>query len=149
MKRRPPPIPDLSEAPRRKRGLSAEERALWENVAKQIKPLRKKFRALKNQAAAGSEVATVPVPMLRPGAPLQNLTWSERPHDSDARDQRDDPAEDRGVAVVSRYQCRVSRRRQHLHRMQDQEQANRPVRNPARVIEHDREHDEIAGAHHA
>jgi DNA-nicking Smr family endonuclease len=71
MKRRPPPIPDLSEAPRRKRGLSAEERALWENVAKQIKPLRKKFRALKNQAAAESEVATIPVPMLRPAVPLK------------------------------------------------------------------------------
>jgi DNA-nicking Smr family endonuclease len=71
MKRRPPPIPDLSEMPRRKRGLSAEERALWENVAKQIKPLRKKFRALKNQAAAESEVATIPVPMLRPAAPLK------------------------------------------------------------------------------
>src|SRR5215212_9829435 len=73
MKRRPPPIPDLSEAPRRKRGLSDEERALWESVAKQIKPLRKKIRALKNQAAAEaeSEVATIPVPMLRPAAPLK------------------------------------------------------------------------------
>ena len=73
MKRRPPPIPDLSEAPRRKRGLSAEERALWESVAKQIKPLRKKIRALKNPAAgeAESEVATIPVPMLRPPAPLK------------------------------------------------------------------------------
>jgi DNA-nicking Smr family endonuclease len=71
MKRRPPPIPDLSEMPRRKRGLSAEERALWESVAKQIKPLRKKFRALKNQAAAESEVATIAVPMLRPAAPLK------------------------------------------------------------------------------
>src|SRR4051794_29263132 len=67
MKRRPPPIPDLSEMPRRKRGLSAEERALWESVAKQIKPLRKKFRALKNQAAAESEPATRGAPP--PGAP--------------------------------------------------------------------------------
>ena len=40
----------------------------------------------------------------------------------------------------------VLRRRQRLHRMQDQEQADRPVRNPARIIEHDREHDEIAEA---
>jgi DNA-nicking Smr family endonuclease len=42
MKRQiPPPV---SEAPpsRRKRGLSEEERALWETVAGQIKPLRKK-----------------------------------------------------------------------------------------------------------
>jgi DNA-nicking Smr family endonuclease len=71
MKRRPPPIPDPSEAPRRKRGLSEEERALWENVAKQIKPLRKKFRAPKNQAAAESEVATIAGPMPRPAAPLK------------------------------------------------------------------------------
>ena len=30
--------------PRRKRGLSEEERALWESVAKQVKPLRKRHR---------------------------------------------------------------------------------------------------------
>ena len=35
------PMPDLSAALRRKRALSAEERALWESVAKQVKPLRK------------------------------------------------------------------------------------------------------------
>ena len=35
-------IPELPEPPRRKRGLSEEERALWESVAKQVKPLRKK-----------------------------------------------------------------------------------------------------------
>ena len=33
--------------PRRKRALSEEERALWESVAKQTKPLRKKPRAAK------------------------------------------------------------------------------------------------------
>jgi DNA-nicking Smr family endonuclease len=41
------PIPELSASPRRKRALSAEERELWESVAKQIKPLRKKLRAAK------------------------------------------------------------------------------------------------------
>ncbi|HEY5131034.1 MAG TPA: Smr/MutS family protein [Bradyrhizobium sp.] len=41
-----PPVP-----PRRKRSLSDEERALWESVAKQTKPLRKKPRAAKPQAA--------------------------------------------------------------------------------------------------
>jgi DNA-nicking Smr family endonuclease len=74
MKRRPPPIPSLSEAPRRKRGLSEEERALWESVAKQIKPLRKKSRAVKTQVAAteaASEIATKPVPTSRPGALLR------------------------------------------------------------------------------
>jgi DNA-nicking Smr family endonuclease len=68
MKRRPPSIPDLFETPRRKRGLSDEERALWESVAKQLKPLRKKSRELKNQAVAlevESEIATNPVPMPR------------------------------------------------------------------------------------
>jgi DNA-nicking Smr family endonuclease len=35
---------------RRKRALSEEERSLWESVAKQVKPLRKKPRAAKSQA---------------------------------------------------------------------------------------------------
>jgi DNA-nicking Smr family endonuclease len=38
-------------APRRKRALSEEERSLWESVAKQVKPLRKKPRAAKPQSA--------------------------------------------------------------------------------------------------
>jgi DNA-nicking Smr family endonuclease len=50
--KRPPLIPELSAPPRRRRSLSEEERALWESVAKQIKPLRKKLRAAKAQAAA-------------------------------------------------------------------------------------------------
>jgi DNA-nicking Smr family endonuclease len=42
--KRPPraSIPQLSDPPRRKRILSEEERALWESVANQAKPLRKK-----------------------------------------------------------------------------------------------------------
>jgi DNA-nicking Smr family endonuclease len=39
--KRPPPILD---PPRRKRTLSEEEHALWQSVARQIKPLRKKHR---------------------------------------------------------------------------------------------------------
>jgi DNA-nicking Smr family endonuclease len=38
-------IPQLSDPPRRKRSLSEEERALWESVARQAKPLRKRHRA--------------------------------------------------------------------------------------------------------
>jgi DNA-nicking Smr family endonuclease len=38
-------IPEILDPPRRKRALSEEERALWETVAKQTKPLRKKPRA--------------------------------------------------------------------------------------------------------
>ena len=45
-------IPELPVPPRRKRGLSEEERALWESVAKQVKPLRKRPRALKPPTAA-------------------------------------------------------------------------------------------------
>jgi DNA-nicking Smr family endonuclease len=41
---KPPRPPELPVAPRRKRALSDEERALWESVAKQIKPLRKRAR---------------------------------------------------------------------------------------------------------
>jgi DNA-nicking Smr family endonuclease len=46
--KRPPPILD---PPRRKRALSEEERALWESVAKQTKPLRKKMRVTEPLAA--------------------------------------------------------------------------------------------------
>jgi DNA-nicking Smr family endonuclease len=46
-----PSITTLGTPPaRRKRSLSEEERALWESVAKQIKPLRKKSRIPKQQA---------------------------------------------------------------------------------------------------
>jgi DNA-nicking Smr family endonuclease len=44
---------------RRKRALSEEERALWENVARQIKPLRKKPRAAK--LAVGAPVVESPI----------------------------------------------------------------------------------------
>jgi DNA-nicking Smr family endonuclease len=57
MKRRPTQIPDL--APRRKRGLSEEERALWESVAKQIKPLRKRGRVAKPLTALPEAEAPV------------------------------------------------------------------------------------------
>jgi DNA-nicking Smr family endonuclease len=51
MKRRSStPISEPAPPPRRKRGLSEEERALWESVAKQTKPLRKKPRAVKVEA---------------------------------------------------------------------------------------------------
>ena len=46
MKRPPRPlVPQLSDPPRRKRVLSEEERALWESITKQAKPLRKKHPA--------------------------------------------------------------------------------------------------------
>jgi DNA-nicking Smr family endonuclease len=53
--KRPPQLLEFSVAPRRKRGLSEEERALWESVAKQIRPLRKKPRIPKAQAVSPAE----------------------------------------------------------------------------------------------
>jgi DNA-nicking Smr family endonuclease len=57
MKHRPPPIPESIVGPRRKRALSEEERALWETIAKQVKPLRRKPRAPK---ASGAPVEELP-----------------------------------------------------------------------------------------
>jgi DNA-nicking Smr family endonuclease len=45
-------IPELSAPPHRKRALSEEERALWESVAKQTKPLRKRARTTKPPVAS-------------------------------------------------------------------------------------------------
>jgi DNA-nicking Smr family endonuclease len=59
MKRPPPPMPETCAVSRRKRALSEEERVLWESVAKQIKPLRKKPRAPKAQSAAAVEELSI------------------------------------------------------------------------------------------
>ena len=65
MKRRTS-IPELPSPPRRKRGLSEEERALWESVAKQVKPLRKRHRAPKAAAASPEETKIAPKPVASP-----------------------------------------------------------------------------------
>jgi DNA-nicking Smr family endonuclease len=64
--KRPPSRSDLdiSDQPRRKRALSEEERVLWESIAKQINPLRKKARLAKAQA--------VPLAEKRPAAPVKS-----------------------------------------------------------------------------
>jgi DNA-nicking Smr family endonuclease len=70
-------IPELVDPPRRKRALSEEERALWESVAKQTKPLRKKPRVAKaaQQAEAPAAVKPVvalpPVPHAKPMRPIK------------------------------------------------------------------------------
>jgi DNA-nicking Smr family endonuclease len=69
--KRPPStsIPELPAAPRRKRSLSEEEHALWESVAKQTKPLRKKPRSAKAHADspdAEGPVAAKPVASPKP-----------------------------------------------------------------------------------
>jgi DNA-nicking Smr family endonuclease len=60
--------PDLDPAtppPRRRRALSEEERALWDSVAKQIKPLRKKAR----KPPMAPPVEEKPAPLHRAVAP--------------------------------------------------------------------------------
>jgi DNA-nicking Smr family endonuclease len=72
MKRRTT-IPELPLPPRRKRGLSEEEVTLWESVAKQVKPLRKRHRALPKPPVASPEAeakaAPKPVASSKPPAP--------------------------------------------------------------------------------
>ncbi|MCP3415604.1 Smr/MutS family protein [Bradyrhizobium brasilense] len=80
--KRPAPIPDLSAPSRRKRALSEEERALWESVAKQVKPLRKRPVAAKAPAAA-SDPAThhaiaKPIPV-KPATTVKAAP-AQRPH---------------------------------------------------------------------
>lgn len=56
MKRMPPEPP----TPRRKRGLSEEDRALWDSVARQIKPLRRRVRLTAIEPDAAADVAVTP-----------------------------------------------------------------------------------------
>jgi len=71
MKRTPSnSIPELPAAPRRKRSLSEEERALWESVAKEIRPLRKKPRAGKPGAVSAEAATTAAAKPETPPKPL-------------------------------------------------------------------------------
>ena len=72
MKRQPSTsiIPQLPPSPRRKRALSEEERALWERVAKEIKPLRKKPRSAKTEAASAEAETTAAA---KPETPPKSL----------------------------------------------------------------------------
>jgi len=72
--KRPPEIHEFARA-RGKRSLSEEERALWDSVARQIRPLRKKPRVAKAGAApvpdlaAKSPISTRPMPSVPPPKP--------------------------------------------------------------------------------
>jgi DNA-nicking Smr family endonuclease len=67
MKRRPSsPILEVPEPPRRKRGLSEEDRALWESVAKQVKPLRKRRASKPSLVTADVDGKAVPKPATSP-----------------------------------------------------------------------------------
>ena len=77
-------IPELSAPLRRRRALSEEERALWESVAKQTKPLRKKPRAAKPleiSPAAETPLVAKPAasPKPLPSAKIQRVPKPEAP----------------------------------------------------------------------
>ena len=72
------PIPDEVPQPRRKRGLSEEERALWESVAKQVKPLRKRARAATAHAAELQMLAPAARPAAAPKPHLSVQTVSPK-----------------------------------------------------------------------
>jgi DNA-nicking Smr family endonuclease len=63
-------IPELPATPRRKRDLSEEERALWESVAKHVKPLRKRHRVAKPAVAAEAETKVA----VRPAVSSKHVT---------------------------------------------------------------------------
>lgn len=104
MKRRTT-IPELPLPLRRKRGLSEEEHALWESVAKQVKPLRKRHRAPKPPVATPAIEATAapksaaapkpsaPAPVISPPRPepprLAPIGRRERSHLSRGRKEID------------------------------------------------------------
>lgn len=79
--KRPPLIPDLPTPPRRKRSLSEEERALWESVARQAKPLRKRHRASKSDfAAPPTEAPVAAKPEAAPKShPAANIPRAPKP----------------------------------------------------------------------
>jgi DNA-nicking Smr family endonuclease len=121
--RRPPsdPIPDQSSLPQRKRGLSEEERALWESVAKQVKPLRKRHRSAKphagepqTEALAAGKPAPAPKPHVpvhtaipkKPAAPpLAPLGRRERSKLSRGRKEIDDRLDLHGMTQVRAHRA--------------------------------------------
>jgi DNA-nicking Smr family endonuclease len=59
----PPPVS------RRKRALTREEAELWESVANQARPLRKRARPVKSEPDLGEEMPAKTEPLLRPKSP--------------------------------------------------------------------------------
>ena len=81
MKRSSTPTPDLPAAARRRRSLSEEERALWESVAKDTKPLRKKPRVTKAPANSHAADGQAAVKLVEPSLmkPIPSDKISQRP----------------------------------------------------------------------
>ncbi|TMJ61188.1 MAG: DNA mismatch repair protein MutS [Alphaproteobacteria bacterium] len=118
MKRSSTPPPDLPAAARRRRSLSEEERALWESVAKDTKPLRKKPGATKAQAnshaADGPAAVKLAESSLKPFTsdkisqrpappPLAPLARRERAHLSRGKKQIDARLDLHGMTQTRAY----------------------------------------------
>jgi len=108
MKRARPP--DLTPPPsRRRRALDAEERALWDNVTKQIKPLRK--RKSKESAAALEAAEDVPTPQAVKAKPkTARVTESPAPAVVAARPKAPPPL----VALGRRERSHLARGRKEI-----------------------------------
>lgn len=119
--KRPRPIPELEPPRRRKRVLSEEEHTLWESVAKQIKPLRKRPRSVKAQeeevppgakpvtatsAPRSIKVAPVSKPSPPPSAPpLVRLGRRERSQLSRGRKEIDARLDLHGMTQTRAHQA--------------------------------------------
>jgi len=115
MKRLPPSSDELPVAPRRRRALSEEERALWESVARQLKPLRRNPRRTKIQAdepaaappgirSATSSRPIAPTPAPKPSKPavppLASIGRRERTRLSRGRSEIDARLDLHGMTQV-------------------------------------------------
>jgi DNA-nicking Smr family endonuclease len=115
MKRRlPSSLPDLSEPTHQhKRLLSEEERALWDSVARQTKPLRKKARLAKaahaKSSAAKPLVARPPASPARAVQAVAKLAAPARPIPSPPPVQPAKPTAPPLVALGRRGRARLSR----------------------------------------
>jgi DNA-nicking Smr family endonuclease len=96
------PLPDVPVQPHRKRSLSEEERVLWDSVARQVKPLRKKPRTAKLAALA-------PAP-----AAIAKLTSSPRPASTVHAPKPSKPAMPPLAPIGRRDRAKLSRRRDEI-----------------------------------
>ena len=99
--KRPPILPDLSAPSRGRRHLSEEERTLWDSVARQIKPLRKKPRVGKTAA-----------PVSEP--PPMRTTASPRPIPSNSAPKPSKPAVPPLAPLGRRERSRLSKGRSEI-----------------------------------
>jgi DNA-nicking Smr family endonuclease len=103
----------------RQRNLSDEERALWESVAKQVKPLRKKARTAKPlhpaaeppsdlRPAPARPVVSVPVPKPKPAPPLAPLGRREKSKLSRGRSEIDARIDLHGMTQLRAHRALLS-----------------------------------------